>query len=187
MKIQQVQSNNYKKQNFGQFNLVYLESSALRATTPLRKGIELSNASNKAAGEINGWISSLTTLVGFGKQTNKTCVIAAEEVVKSVLGRLDARGIQFQKELGDLLVPGSKNTPFILLTKEHKDEVLKLFSLKGIWKSIKEAAKSNTPNDHLQDYFPRKIAETVKMDDTVHVYAAKDLESLAWIYKDMDM
>lgn len=187
MKIQNIETNNYKKQNFGQVNLVYLKNSALRATTPKGIAIEINNASNKAAGEINGWVSSLTTLVGLGKQTNKTCVIASEEVVESFLDRLTVRGIQFQKELGDLLVEGSENTPFILLTKEHKDEILKVFSLKGIWKSIKEAAESNNTNHCLRNHLPRKLAETVKGNDTVHVYSVRDLDSLASIYRDMDI
>lgn len=183
MKIQNIKSNNYRKQNFGQVNLVCLESSALKATTSTRRIIELSNASNKAAGEINGWISSLTTLVGLGKQTNKTLIISAQEVVESVLEKLNRRGTQFQKEFGDLLTPDTERTHFLLLTKEHKDEAIKLGSLKGILNLVKETAKTGDG----KEYVAQKIAGTVGDDDIVHVYAAKDLESLAWIYKDIDM
>jgi len=181
----QVNKNAFKSQKFNHANKTFIDTS------------------NKYFGELPGWLSTITCMLGFGKKTNKTLSFLEfpQHQYQSIQKYCEKTGISSkhleavlgEKRLGPL---NEDYHSFFVLTKETKDKAFDFLSnfkpmdiMREVMSDVERSSEKNISYSNLS---LRQKAKTInKFMDSIEqpakTYKVEALSDLPAVFKEMEV
>lgn len=160
MNITPVQNN---KQSFTSVNLVQVSKTAFQNPMDFKVANKtFINICNKSFGELNGNLSNLLTLFGFGKQTNKTLAFLESPLFINIKKLCEKKKLPNPQKIMD-----EDYFSFYILTKGNKDAAFDM---------LKQKSKVVSKEVNLNDLILRCSAETSKIRTLFAMYKLEMLK-----------